>query len=56
MSRYLSLGEAGEVNPLLRQASDLPRCGEAKVALHLFNRRSDPSFEEGILAAPTFTT
>jgi len=28
--------------------SDLPRYGEAKVALHLFDRRSDPSFEEGI--------
>jgi len=27
--------------------SDLPRHAEAKVALHLFDRRGDPSFEEG---------
>ena len=31
--------------------SDLPRHAEAEVALHLFDRRGDPSFEEGILTS-----
>ena len=31
--------------------SDLPRPAEAEVALHLFDRRGDPSFEEGILTS-----
>jgi hypothetical protein len=32
--------------------SDLPRHAEAKVALHLFDRRGDPSFLEGIKTFP----
>src|SRR5579862_7614879 len=50
MQRYLSLAAAGEVRRLLQQASDLPRHAETKVALLLFDRRADPSFEEGIVA------
>jgi very-short-patch-repair endonuclease len=33
--------------------SDLPRYAEAEVALHLFDRRGDPSSEEGNLTLPT---
>jgi hypothetical protein len=65
MQRYLNLGVAGEVrhnlkirkigkdqgwtNELLKTVSDLPRHGEAKVALLLFDRRADPSFRRGFL-------
>ena len=46
MSRYLSQGTAGEVRRLLQEVYDLPRQAEAKVALLLFDRPADPSFEE----------
>jgi hypothetical protein len=49
MSRYLSLGVAGEVRTLSRQVFDLPGRAESKVAFQLFDRRGHPSFEEGIL-------
>ena len=48
----LELGAAGEVKRLLQQAIDLPRHAEAQVALHLFDRRVDPSFKEGIVQCP----
>jgi len=32
MSRYVKIGEAGEVKRLLEQVSDLPRCALFKVA------------------------
>jgi len=47
MPCYFRRGAAGEV----KHVSDLPRRAEAKVALHLLDRRAAPSSKEGILPA-----
>src|SRR5215831_14482515 len=52
--RYLKLGAAGEVKPLLQQRSDLPRCALFKVARHLLKGRSVPSSKEGNRPSSTF--
>jgi hypothetical protein len=49
MPRYLKIGAAGEVKPLLQRWSDLPRRADFKVARHLLDRRSAPSSKEGIV-------
>ena len=49
----LKWGAAGEVKRLLQQEIDLPRLAESNVALHLFDRLADPSFEEGIVPCCT---
>src|SRR5579862_8738124 len=56
MQRYLSLAAAGEVRRLLQHDTDLPRHAETTVALLVFDRRADPSFEEGIVPVPTLFT
>jgi hypothetical protein len=40
-------GAAGEVEALLQQDSDLPRCALTKVACHFLEGRIDPSSKEG---------
>jgi hypothetical protein len=47
MSRYLRQGAAGEVRRLVATGLDLPGRAESKVALHLLDRRGDPSSKEG---------
>jgi len=42
------IGAGGEVGPLRKKGSDLPRCADSKVAWHLLDRRSAPSSKEGI--------
>ena len=49
MQRYLSLGVAGEVNRCGRKRLTSPAAPVSKVALHFFDGRIDPSFEEGIV-------
>jgi hypothetical protein len=49
--RTLAQGAAGEVRHGLR--FDLPRRAEANVALHLIDRRGDPSSKEGTRRSPT---
>ena len=47
MARYQRQRAAGEVKRMLQQLNDLPGRAEAKVALHLLDRRARPSSKEG---------
>ena len=47
ISRYLRIGAAGEVKPLLRQDSDLPRRALSKVAGHFVYRARRPLLKGG---------
>src|SRR5262249_21687465 len=46
-------GAAGEVKHTPRRVTDLPHCALLKVALHLFEVRSDPSSKEPVLVFAT---